>query len=289
MNKRGMIATVLIIILVVPIIILVQSMSDSARQAHSNIANTEGGTKAVYYYDDIIDDFKDLNGLLLNTQLAPDGTLWVNFSDIGTLNAQIQAQLQDYAGFIRGTYGPLVNLDLNVTNPPFVINLSLHQYHLVVGDELYLTTGDDVSEQWRNLAEVYFALKVNQSINNRTGNDAPVNNGQIKVEVHIADWDDNELLDKTVAMMKPNGANQAFSVEFDDGCSIAVNVEKLNTSDGTVYTTTNCLQVNVTELAVRFLDPDVSPELVSSAEVQIGQPDNINKSQNVIILSDTDD
>ena len=78
MNNKGIAITLITIILVLPLIVLIQGMSEAVRSTQTAAVTTDGGTKALYYYDDIVTDYKDIIGISVSTTTIVNGTVWVN-------------------------------------------------------------------------------------------------------------------------------------------------------------------------------------------------------------------
>jgi len=289
MNKKAFLSTVLVILLLLPLIILGKTAADAASRQRSAIITTDGGMRALYHYDDIVDDYESLVGLSVdNIIFEGDGGFWVNYTNIGLLEENATAKkFASYADWMERTYAPLINLILNVSEPPTQFNLSPYNYKLLVGPDLYFMTGDDVSEQWRNLDKIIIRVRINQTLSNRTYDNSPPNNGNVEVECNIIGSDGNETLDDTTAEMKPNGANQPFEVRFNDGSWIKIELEKYNFSDGTLHTSSSGLEVIVDQLSIRYETNGTTPEFSADGVINILQPGNVNKTTNAVMQATT--
>ncbi len=278
-GKRGLLATVITVLFMLPLLLLVHSITDSARQSQHVFSTSESGLKAAFYEDDILRDYSDVLGFKSNRYLIADGTRWVNFSVAWPIRSFGNRQ-SDYAGFLNSVYAHETNLQVTLISDAFLANITPLDYELVIDNELCLRSADDLSSG--DLTELIVEITVNQSRFELISNSSPSDSGSVPVSVSIFDANGTQLLADESANLDPTFSNAPFRAQFMDGTTIDVEFGDFNSS-GTLRTLSEGLEVTINRLDARFKATNTTPILVTSIEENIIQYGLINKTTNLEI------
>jgi hypothetical protein len=274
MNKKGFLTTVLTILLFLPLFILTQAYLESGENMRTTVVDTASGTRIAYYYDDIKEDYFSLLGLDIEGIDYSDSNTWINFSNFGRYSSSDE-NIYDYSEFIN-SYANKVNLDINIENFEYYINISPYSF-ADFNNSLNFYTYDA-----NDIEELFLTVSINQSRVNLVSNSSPRDNGGVIVHVSILDSSNNELLSDNLVLMKTNGNNQQFRVEFNDGSFFEVEFENNNGYDGTLYTNMNDISANITNLDVKYSATGQDISIMANSNISITTEDGFSRSDKIV-------
>lgn len=278
-SRKGLLATVITILMALPILLLVLTTTDFIRQTQTSFAVTEAGPRMAFYTQDVIHDHADIIGWTVS---GTNGQRWINFSGIGTLNDGWRSRFDEYGLFLAHKYSPVLNLVINISGTPLPANITPVGYTISSAGDVLVAPASAGGEPWRNLSAINVRITLNQSGANISGNSTPANNGAVAMSTTLIGIDNEELFVWPAAALDPATANTPFSATFMDGSSVQVTFGSINGTEGSLLISARRLEANVTNLGLRFA-LNGTPGLETGSNVFIAAPGAINKTAKIIV------
>ena len=273
MNKKAVLITIGTLILLLPLFMFSQSFANTNQEMQSIIVSTDNTIKLKSISDDFDKDYFDLlNVRYIGTSISGTSR-WINFSNFGSFDTNTYSQkITNYKSFLNTTYFKKSNIQLNSVNlyTSFLID---HYANVMFDSNLYF-----VSTNPSTIQEVYLTAIVNQTSANLVSTDTPVERSGVLTHIIINDKNGVQLLSSNINV-RSTLTNKPFSVIFNDGSSLEIELEPYNGIDGTIYTQINNLNVNITEFKIKYSTIQ-NFTIESNSTISISSSNSLNLTKN---------
>lgn len=238
MNKKGFLFTVFLLLFFLSLVILLFAYKDWYGGFQDSSQGVSQASTVAYVYDDISQDFVQLNDLK-DVAIVRRGRN-VSVEMLGGFNSSknYSALLQRYEMAIENNYSHLVNMNISLDSvaygfsiPEYKVSTSVDNIGDGVDSEYFI-----FADTFENLSEINVTLFVrnNTGFQSSDGPSGSNSDTQTLVRVTILDSSGNNQVLKTSKVLDGDDNNDNFIARFSNGRTVKVEYGRISGRDGTL-------------------------------------------------------
>lgn len=245
MNRKGILATMVTILFILPLVLLVFASTSNVKITQSAFTDSESGLKMRFADEDISQDILSLVGYTSRRNATSVSFCLTGLGAFGAPTA-----FENYSGFVNAYYNQQVNILVGVNGS--VLPLTVSQGYMITKGSGLTMAPLPATTPYDDLDVLLLTITTDKYAANLTANSTPVNNGPVAVDVILLDPAGGVVIDFPYGALDPAQVNAPFSASFSDGSGIDVTFGDIAGSLGTLTVQPSGLAAGMGSLTAVF-------------------------------------